>query len=126
MLTFDLIRASVHPDGPIEDHGGGDGPIPRTGRGNLRVAYLDALDLLEGGVDALAADVAAEDAVQAAFQRDLALDPNGERWSSSFAEPLAFAGGARQVVRQLEICSAAVAESAARTPADVPRFVCGL
>ncbi|MBO0901804.1 hypothetical protein J1G44_17325 [Cellulomonas sp. zg-ZUI199] len=125
MLTFDLIRASVHPDGPIEDHGG-DGPIPRTGYGDLRVAYLDALDLVEGGVDALAADVAAEDAVQAAVQRDLALDPNGERWSSSFAEPLAFAGGARQVVRQLEICSAAVAESAARTPADIPRFVCGL
>src|SRR4051794_31285065 len=47
----------------------------------------------------LTTDLATEDAVQAAFQRDLAQHPNGARWSSSFAEPLAFAGGARQLIR---------------------------
>lgn len=126
MLAFDLVRASIHPDEPVKDDIDADGPVPRTRHGDLRGAYLDALDLLEGGVDALTTDLAAEDVVQAAFQRDLALAPNGERWSSSFAEPLAFAGGARQLVRQVEICSTAVAASAARTPAEVPRFICGL
>ncbi|MDC7121197.1 hypothetical protein OMK64_06580 [Cellulomonas fimi] len=125
MLAFDLVRASIHPDEPTGQDDG-DGPIPRTHHSDLRDAYLDALDLLEGGLSALTADLAAEDAVQAAFQRDLALAPNGARWASSFAEPLAFAGGARQLVRQVEVCASAVAASAARTPAGIPRFACGL
>lgn len=127
MLAFDLVRASIHPDAPAFDDDEGVGPIPRTRHTDLRQAYIeDALDLLENGLDTLTTDLAAEDAVQAAFQRDLAQHPNGGRWSSSFAEPLAFAGGTRQLMRQVEICSAAVEAAAAATPAGIPRFTCAL
>ena len=127
VLAFDMVRRSIHPDSPAVDSTEGASAIPRTRHADLRQAYIDdALDLLEGGLDTLTGDLAIEDAVQAAFQRDLAGHPNGARWSSSFEEPLAFAGGALQLVRQVEICSAAVAAAAAATPAGIPRFTCAL
>jgi hypothetical protein len=133
MLAFELCGASIHPEEPLraQPNLGADytGPrpdqVPRSRHRDLQGAYLDYLDL-DGGLELLSHELRQEDRVQAEFQRLLNEDDNGPRWASSYAEPLAFAGGGIQLVRQVETCTALVEEAVARTPAGAPRFYCGL
>jgi hypothetical protein len=132
MLALELCGASIHPDGPLraepdldEDHTGPYADqIPRSRHHDLRQAYIE--DCLDGSLERLSYELGQEDRVQAEFQRFLGTQANGPRWMSSYAEPLAFAGGGSQLVRQIETCAALVEEAVARTPCGAPRFYCGL
>lgn len=135
MLALELCGESIHPGKPPSaprDVGAAHScphsdQVPRSRYRDLRQAYLeDSLDLIEGGLERLSHELRQEDRVQAEFQRMLSAHGNGALWVSSYAEPLAFAGGGTQLVRQVETCTALVEEAVARTPADAPRFYCGL
>lgn len=134
MLAVELCGASIHPGAPLlelpyvadtSDQYGG--LVPRSRHSDLRQAYLqNSLDHDPDFCARLAHEIRQEDRVQSEFQRFLGKDVNGRIWATSYAEPLAFAGGGAQLLRQLETSSSLVEQAVARIPVDAPRFYCGL
>lgn len=100
---------------------------PESPLSELRSYYLR--EILEFAVDTealLRQDLDREDDYQAEVVGLLHSAPGGVEWTGMYTNPLAFSGGADQLMRQLELVATWVREAADRTGADIPPFYCAL